>query len=819
MRRGGVWMAPARALVVLGLWLVMVGGLVAAVKMSSYVAFVPEAPDITKPLQGHASEIFATDGTRVGGLLRGRRPRVSAAKIAPRVRYAFLASEDDAFFMHGGFDLIAIARAWLRNRAAGRVVEGGSTITQQLAKRYLTTHKTYERKIIEVLLARRIEATWSKSQILESYLNEVYLGSGSHGVQAAAEIYFDKELSALTWPEAAMLAAVAPSPSEYSPYRNKARALERRRLVLRRMAALGTFSQEEAEAFAKEPLVLRQAWDGDADTSPYASVEVRERLRRDFGGKVMEEGGLEAVISVSPLLQAQAQRSLARGMGLLDRRQGYRGPLTQLDASQWPALDQAVARTYKIKDGWEPEESRPYVGRVVSVSPKSMRVRVGPVVADVPFEGARWASEYERGSKKNEIWLTTLEETFAPGDVILVVYETYAFWDQRPGARRGREPRKVTGWRVDQAPKVEGVVLSTEIDTGYVRAMMGGWDFDRSQYNRAMHGCRQPGSVFKPIVYSRALEMGMTPATVLSDTPIKINKAGGEVWKPKNADNDFSGFLLMRDALARSRNLPSVEVFRYVGARNAAEQAYKLGITTQMTETEALSLGASCVKPWDLLRVYGSFARRGVRMEPQLLLSLRERGGEILEDHGHFADPSAPTLARLDRMVRVAWEPPKRVMNETHSYMLLQMLRAVVYAGTAYSATELGVPVAGKTGTTNAYDTWFVGFTQSLLTTVWVGSDGNDRPVGSRESGGRVALPVWKEYMRYALQDRPQGGITGAVPEGIEIKRIDRGLGLLSKPGEPGVDLPFVEGSAPELYAPDRKERAVERVDRLSTEF
>jgi penicillin-binding protein 1A len=807
-----------RALILLPLWALLPVGLLVAHRLASYVPHVPETPDITAPLEGHASQLWATDGTRVGGLLRGRRPWLRGDQIPARVRFAFLASEDDAFYEHTGFDLIAIARAFLRNRAAGGTREGGSTITQQVAKRYLTTHKTYERKLIELLLARRIEATWSKSDILESYLNGVYLGSGAHGVQAASEIYFDKDLQELTWPEAALIAAVTSSPSQLSPYRNPARALEKRRRVLRRLELLGALSQEEVAAMSEAPLRLRQRWRGEVDTAPYAAVEARQRLRDTYGPQVMAEGGFDVTLSVSPQLQAQARRALARGMGRLDRRQGYRGPLVQLPERLWGELDQATTEVYQIREGWRPQEGRPYLARVLEVRPRGLTAKLGPRTIEVGYEGLRWATPWEPGSKKNEQWLEDARDAFYPGDVIMVAHETFPHWDLPPGARRGREPRQVTGWRVDQDPKVEGVLLSHELDSGYARAMVGGWDFDRSQFNRAVHGCRQPGSVFKPIVYGRALEKGLTPATVLSDTPIKILKRGGEVWAPKNADNDFSGFLLMRDALARSRNLPSVEVFRYVGAGDAARMAYRLGITTPMTETEALSLGASCVKPWDMARVYGTFARRGVRMEPRVVLTVR-RGGQVLEDRGHFADPQAPALARLDRLVRFGMEPPQRIMEETHAYMLLHMLRAVVYAGTAYGATELGVPAAGKTGTTNAYDTWFMGFTESVLTAVWVGADGNERPVGQRESGGRVALPIWLDYMRFALKDRPQGGVTGEIPEGIEIKRIDRELGLLSQTGEPGVDLPFVEGSAPEQVAPDRTTRAVERVDRLSSDF
>ncbi len=817
-RRGGAAMAVVRALVVLAAWSPLPAAVAGAVFLSDFAARSPPAPDITAPLAGHATEIRSTDGLRLGGLLRGRRPWVASDQIPAKVKFAFLAAEDDAFFEHVGVDPVAIARAFLRNRAEGRVVEGGSTITQQIAKRYLGSERSYERKLVELFTARRIEATYDKDAILEAYLNEVYLGAGAYGVRAGAEIYFDKNLDELGWAEAALLASVTSSPTSFNPFRHPARAVERRRLVLERLVRVGALDEAEVAALARAPLGLRGSWDGDVNTAPYAAVEVREALRRDFGPEVMQRGSLDVTVSLSPVLQRQARRSLAQGLRALDRRQGYRGPLARLSKAAWGDLGDAAAEVYEIpREGpWAPETARPYVAVVEAASPHGLSVLLAHRRLHIDHDGARWASPYARDTKINEVPLEDLTTGFAPGDVILVAWDTH----ELPLPRGSREePRSVTGWRVDQLPRVEGALISAEIDTGYVRAVVGGWDFDRSEYNRALVGCRQPGSVFKPIVYSKALERGMTLATMLVDTPIKIEKAGGEVWTPKNADNDFSGFLILRDALARSRNLPSVEVFNHVGARAVVQHAYKLGITTPMAETESLSLGASCVQAWDMTRVYGTFARRGIRMEPRLILTVQDHEGHVVRDSGHFSDPSAVTLARIDRLVRAAAEPPERIMRASTAYMLLSMLRAVVYGGTAYAATALGVPAAGKTGTTNAFDAWFIGFTESILTTVWVGADNNDRALGQGESGGRIALPVWLSYMKKAIEGRPQGGMLDDPPPTIEIKRIDRETGLLSKPGEPGVELPFLLNTAPEQEAPDRTEKAIRKVDLHATDF
>lgn len=821
-RWGGVGMAFVRAVVVVLVWLPVPVGIAGATLVSEFARRAPPAPDVLVPVSGHATEIVGTDGTRLGGLLRGRRAWVRSGQIPAKIKFAFLAAEDDAFYEHDGFDLIAVARAFLRNRAAGRVVEGGSTITQQLAKRFLTNERSYERKLVELFLARRIEASFAKETIYEAYLNEVYLGAGAYGVRAAAEIYFHKNLDELGWAEAALMASLASSPSAFNPFRRPELALKRRRLALLRLVKVGALDEAQARALMEVPLGLRTDWDGDVNTAPYAAVSVRETLRQDFGEEVMQVGSLEVTLSLSTTLQREARRSLALGLRELDRRQGYRGPLYKLPEARWRDLDAAAAEVYGMPSDeapFEPEAARPYVARVVEVAPRSLGLSLAGRRIEVPYEGAHWASPYYRGSKKNEVPLDDFRTQFEVGDVVLTARDTYGVWDDPPGARRGKAPRQVEGWRLDQLPRVEGALVSAEIDTGYVRAIVGGWDFDRSEYNRALVGCRQPGSVFKPIVYSRALDKGMTPATLLADAPLKVEKAGGEVWKPKNADNDFAGFLIMRDALARSRNLPSIEVFNYVGAKAVAKRAEQLGITTRMARTEALSLGSSCVKPWDMTRVYGTFARRGVRMEPQLLLTVKTSDGHIISDKGHFSDASAPTLARFDRLARAAGARPQRVLHPATAYMMLSMLSAVVYGGTAYAATALGVPAAGKTGTTNAFDAWFIGFTQSVVTSVWVGADNNDRALGQRESGGRVALPVWLGYMRHALADRPQEGVVGSPPDSIEVHRVDRESGLLSKQGEPGVDLPFIVGTAPQLFAPDRKEKAVRKADRHASEF
>ncbi|MEO1268116.1 MAG: transglycosylase domain-containing protein, partial [Myxococcota bacterium] len=374
-RRGGTAVTVLRGLLVFLLWLPLPISIIATVALSTYMERVPPTPNLELMRHTPATTIVTTDRTRVGGLIRGREPYADHTDIPARVKFAFLAAEDDAFFEHSGFDMIAIARAFLRNQAAGRIVEGGSTLTQQLAKTIVSNEESYHRKIIEVFLARRIEARYTKSDILEVYLNHIYLGAGAYGVVAAAKIYFDKTLPELTWDEAALIAGITQSPTALNPFRHPERTLGRRRLILNRLVLLGVMSPDEANAAIARPLSLRTDWNGDEDTAPYAAVEARERLKQWYGNEVMESGGYRATLSLSPALQGHARYAVARGLRALDRRQGYRGPLAHIAHGHWDTFEHRVATIYGTQeDNWSPVPMRPYVGLVREVSPEQMRV-------------------------------------------------------------------------------------------------------------------------------------------------------------------------------------------------------------------------------------------------------------------------------------------------------------------------------------------------------------------------------------------------------------------------------------------------------------
>ena len=380
------------------------------------------------------------------------------------------------------------------------------------------------------------------------------------------------------------------------------------------------------------------------------------------------------------------------------------------------------------------------------------------------------------------------------GDVILV--------RKNRGKRyRDKEPPVLA---LGQIPPVQGALVSLESDTGYVVSMVGGFDFDQSEYNRAFQGCRQPGSVFKPIVYSLALDRDYTLATPLDDTPITVyDRKEQYLWKPKNFGGNYRGYVLLRNAFIKSMNIPAIRTIRHVGAQAAADWATHLGVTTPMYPDQSLVLGSSCVYPWDMVKVYGTFAARGKRPRPVFIKRVEDRDGLILEDRTHFADPWAPIGPRLDGMLRALFEPREAALNPSTAYLVQTALGGVVSAGTAVKAKALDKPAGGKTGTTDAYDAWFLGFTDSLTTGVWVGSDRNRRRLGKGETGGKVALPIWMRFMKAALRDVPEPDFTANPPPDVEFADIDLESGLLAPTGNRSLHLPFRQGTQPLEAAPE----------------
>jgi len=780
-----------RALFVVAIWLPLPSCLALAVYYGAMLDSVQASPLILEPPRGSATQVYTVDGTPIGGLVRGGAPWANYNELPPLLVEAFLAAEDDDFFLHGGVDLRAIARAAIANFQSGQIQQGGSTITQQLAKIFVGQSRTYERKLIELLLSRRIEANYSKEDILEAYLNRIYLGAGAYGVRAAALMYFDQTLDGLSLAEVAVLAGIASAPSTFEPYDYPERALTRRNMVLERMSALGFASTEAARLAALEPLVLRERGEVPERLLPFLTDQIRLDVRDEFGPEAWRHGGLRVVAATSLTQQRTAEAALLRGVEEIDHRQGYRGPLRSDLSISRETFDELTERHF-------PDHQTRRPGLVEVVDENSILVWSDGAQIELGLDAWRWASPFDVESEENAVEVESAIGVVSPGDVVVLAHD-------------------LAGATLTQVPRLEGSLSAMDLDTGYLVAMAAGTDYDRSQFNRVTRACRQPGSTFKPVVFSRALDLGMTLATPLIDVPMQLFQGGIEIWRPRNADGNFHGDLLLRDALIRSRNLPTIRVYKRVGVYNVIERARALGITTPMESVDSLSLGASCVHPIDVTTTYGVFANRGYRNRPTSVVTVVSGRDELIADRGAFFDSSGEVSAMLHRAYRDLSEIDYPVINSTTAYLITFVLRDVVRMGTGHAARELGHPAAGKTGTTNAFDAWFVGFTERIVSTVWIGTDRNTRPLGRGEHGSEVALPIWLDFMQTALDGLEQRSLTDPLPPGIHLIRVDVETGLLAQEGAPGVWLPFREGTEPVEYAltPEQLDmRTLDRIDR-----
>lgn len=716
----------------------------------------------------------ARDGRLAGQLGRGDRRPVALHTLPPYVVPAFLAIEDQRFFRHGGVDPIGTARAVVANWVAGRTVQGASTLTQQLSKVRVGNARSYVRKAREAILARRTEAVLSKAEILGLYLDTVYLGQGAYGLGAAARRYFGKDASALSLGEAALLAGLPPRPSALNPVRDLDGSRARRAIVLRRMVAEGFISEAEAEAAADEPIRLRPPANVFREVAPHFVERARVALDAD-----VFDAGLDITLTLDAQAHAGVRAALNAGLTDLARRQGFRGSLP--DAEVWRPVRRA---------GVQP-------GQVVAVTAESATIAVGDRTVTVGLDAHRWMAPFEPGSRKNRNEIESLADALAPGMVVLV------------------DPEAA---RIMPRPQVESAFVSLDWRTGAVGVLNGGRDFDESEFHRVFQGCRQPGSAFKPFVYGLALNDEYTLASVLDDTPLVWSEDGSEyLYKPRNAGK-YAGDVLLLHALAASKNVPTIRLLTAVGAARVARFAETLGIDTPLHAGPALALGSSCVRPWSLTRALGTFATDGRAIRPFLVARVIDADGRVRLDRTPPSDPHAPLGHRLDGLLRALFEPAPGLIDRRTAWLTRFAMRGVVRGGTASGARRLGVSVAGKTGTTDAYDAWFVGFTGEQLATIWIGSDRNLRPLGTGETGGWMAVPIWVRAMRQVLAGVPQGPVVGPAPEGIEWAAVDPSSGLRRAVADdtttsPALHLPFKSGTQP--IRPARRTEAI-KADALS---
>lgn len=712
------WVAVAGVAV---LSVIAVAGFALAIYAAWLFHDMPDAGDLADYRPPTATRVYAWDGTLIGEYSRERRIFVPYDQIPPQLVQAFLAAEDHSFFQHSGVDVQGLGRAMARNvlnAAQGRRLEGGSTITQQVAKNVLlTSDATVGRKLKEAILARRLEQTLSKDRILELYLNEIWLGYRSYGVAAAAYNYFGKPVNELTLAECAYLAALPKGPDNYHPIRRRANAIGRRNWVLGQMAEMGWVSQGAARAAMAEDLKVQaaptRAKYRDAD---FFVEEVRRRGLVTLGDR-LNEGGYYMRTTLDPRLQTAARKALMDGLENYDRRHGWRGA--------WGRTD--------MVEGWEKaalKKARPAERtewRAAVVEDVSGGVRVRPVKDYAPgslvAEDVAWA----KAGKGLKV-----------GDLIFV----------EPAASGG-------GYRLRQIPAVNGALVAIEPHSGRVLAMVGGYSFSLSAFNRATQAMRQPGSAIKPFVYATALENGFTPADYVTDAQITFKSAvNGEEWTPENYNKKYYGAMPLRRGLELSRNAMTVRLAQSVGMRKIADLCIKFGIVRSMEPVLAMALGAGETTPFKLTAAYTAFVNGGRRVEPHLIELVQDREGEVIYRADKRTCPRCASSFGGEESPRVA-PAGEQLIDPVTAYQITSMLEGVVQRGTATPARVLGRPVAGKTGTTNEYrSAWFVGYTPQVVVGVFIGFDDN-RSLGEGEAGGVSALPVFVNFMQEAIKGVP----------------------------------------------------------------
>ena len=773
------------------LLLLLVGGMVLTTLVAGsffYLNFSRGLPKIGKvtdyrPLV--VSEIFAEDGAKIGEFWQECRFIVPYDQIPKTVIEAFVASEDERFWEHRGVDLRSVARATVQNLRAGRVVQGGSTITQQITRSLLLTReKSLERKIKEAILAAQLEQNLSKEQILYIYLNQIFLGNRAYGVAAAARNYFHKDLKELNLAEIALIAGLPSAPTTYSPLSNPAAARQRQSHVLARMQANGYITDKQRVQALNTTLTL---YTGGTDKdfnlrhAPYFVEHVRRYLEEKYGQEALYSVGLKIDTTADVAANRIGQETVRKGLRQLDKYRSFRGPVAKVKPEEIPAFVEAMHHEIAVHD----TVAVPFPAAAPPETVIQEELRYKAVVLGTDKKGN---SQIQIGTRKGTIL----------------------------GSDRGRIPRppragevywvkkKGDFFTVEQDPELEAALFSMNPLTHEIKSIIGGYDYERSEFNRATQALRQPGSAFKPIVYAAALDKGYTPRTLVVDAPV-VYQVGGkeEYWSPKNYGDKFHGPMTVRAALTHSVNVVAVKVLHDIGTHYMAAYARKLGLASPLFKYLSSALGASDLTLQDLPRAYATLVAGGVRPDPFFIRKIVAPDGKVLEENRPAQVPedkvferpageSDPEALNPELMVEgekvIAAEglklaldekkilyggsiPPGHVVSPQTAFVMINMLRDVIDHGTGYKARELGRPVAGKTGTTNEEsDAWFVAAVPDLITGVWVGHDSR-KPIGPKMTGGVVAAPIWLDYMKEVLKDRPVKDFP--VPSYIKIAEID----------------------------------------------
>ena len=756
--------------------------LISGVLLFLYYSY--QLPDFKPLKEQHLnafSIVYSEEDEVVGKFLLNNRIPIPYEQIPKPLVNAFISAEDAEFFKHKGIDYKGIARATFKNLVAGKIVQGGSTITQQVTKTFfLTPKRSLLRKLKEVAYAFGLERTLTKEEILFLYLNNIYLGNGAYGVEAAAESYFNKRTEQLNLPEMAMMAGLVKAPSRYSPINNFKRAKDRQTYVLSRMVELGFISPQQKERALQTPLKIQSKENAYFSKAPYFTEFIRQQMERKYGKEKLYQEGLRIYTALDLSLQKVAQKAIETGLRELDKRQGFRGSIQTLSPSEIKTLSHKKGTQTSLS------QNEIYEGIILSKddSKKFYTVWVEGRKGMLLFSEMTWALHIKPTPTYKPQKVKSPSDLLKTGDVVYV---------------RVKEPPKKDRPLVlslEQEPLVQGALLCLDPKTGYFKTMVGGRDFSESQFNRVIHSRRQPGSAFKPIIYGAALEKGYTPSTILMDSPVEYSDPDGSAyWAPKNYDKNFMGPITFRNALAHSRNVVTVKILEDIGVGYVLKFIKKLGIESPIKRNLSVALGTSGVSMLELATAFGVFANGGERVQPIFIKKIVTMKGEVLEENIPYVE-SEEKEEEEENLEPSSSVLRERVISPQNAFIMTHLLEGAVQHGTGQRAKILGRPIAGKTGTSSDYaDAWFIGYTPSLLAAVWVGFD-DKNTLGKNETGARAALPIWISFMDRALANTPFE--TFKVPPGITLRKVNIESGLPSnEDSKETIMEAFIEGTLP----------------------
>ena len=733
------------------------------------------------------TRIHASDGALMGEFARERRLFLPIQAIPDRVKAAFLSAEDKNFYNHPGIDVIGLGRAIItnfQNLGSGRRQVGASTITQQVAKNFLlTSDQTYERKVKEMVLAFRIEQAYSKDRILELYMNEIFFGMGAYGIGGAALTYFNKAVGELTVSEAAYLASLPKGPSNYHPFRHTDRAIERRNWVIDQMVENGYVPRDEGDKAKAEPLGVTPRRSGTyVFAGEYFTEEVRREIIARYGENALYEGGLSVRTTLDPRMQRLARSAMQHGLMKFDRLRGYRGPITHIDVSgDWGVKLGEVKGLDDVPE-WQVAVVLGSSASGLTIGLQPERQASGALVAErkkgtISKEDMSFAMRHMANGKR--VKANSPADVLKPGDVIFVE----------------KNKDSESAYSLRQPPEVAGGLVAMDPHTGRVLAMVGGFSFSQSEFNRATQAMRQPGSSFKPIVYAAALDNGYTPASVIMDGPITIH-IGNTSWSPKNYDGKGAGPSTLRAGIERSRNLMTVRLANDMGMQLVAEYAERFGVYDRMPPHISMSLGSGETTVMRMVSAYSVMANGGRQIKPSLIDRIQDRYGKTVFKHDERGCEGCLATEWDNQAEPELVDNSEQVLDPMTAYQITSMMEGVVIRGTATTLRELGRPLAGKTGTTNdEKDAWFIGYTPNLVVGLYLGYD-KPQSLGKGATGGGLAAPIFKEFMAEALKGVP--AVDFKVPEGMKMVAINRKTGMQAIQGEPDTIMEaFKPGTGP----------------------